>query len=568
MGIVGATSAATGCEIVINLREHVVVDDLDGTGAASGSGGAAGQGGTGAGGSGGSGASGGTGGAQACSPGETEPCYSGADGTEGVGVCLGGSRTCEENGSGFGVCEGEVVPGEEDCATLGNEACTGAFGCSDPVFFRQYGDSDIQWGTAVAFESETGTSYVAGALEGAMKIGDEAFINNGGEDVFLARLDPTGEPLWARSFGSDQIHSAWAVAASPDGGVVALVNPGKGIDFGDGQTALNSALVKLDASGNVVWTTGCTQETNPGSSPIQDMAVDGAGNVIVIGHVSGSIDCGTGSFPPAPALGERIFIAKFSAAGVTQWMKLFAGIELSGSSVAVDPVGNIVVGGSFSGKINFGAVNDGIDAGGDIDAFVVKLDSAGGHEWSWRIGDLGAEPQRTKTVATDSLGAVVAALTFAGEITLKGESFIAAGSNDLLITKIGAGGSHEWAKHVGSLELPEVTNIDLGDVNLAIDGQDNVVLAGLFQGTMNFGGEDLYDAALDDTALYLAKLDSTGAHRWSKQYSASKGLVPGDLTTGVGDGVLVVGGFEGMMDVGVGPYSAKGVDVFVAYFAP
>ena len=50
-----------------------------------------------------------------CSPGSQRPCYTGPQGTENVGVCRGGTQTCLQDGSGYGSCEGEVVPSVETC---------------------------------------------------------------------------------------------------------------------------------------------------------------------------------------------------------------------------------------------------------------------------------------------------------------------------------------------------------------------------------------------------------------------------------------------------------------------
>src|SRR4051812_34207139 len=75
-------------------------------------------------GSGGS-AGGGAGGGAACTPGDTKSCYSGPAGTEGVGVCVGGTTTCAEDGSGFGPCVGEVTPVPETCDTPEDDDCNG-----------------------------------------------------------------------------------------------------------------------------------------------------------------------------------------------------------------------------------------------------------------------------------------------------------------------------------------------------------------------------------------------------------------------------------------------------------
>ncbi len=59
-----------------------------------------------------------------CSPGKVSDCYSGQDGTEGVGGCKGGTRTCEAGGT-WSQCLGEVVPGQEVCTDGVDNNCNG-----------------------------------------------------------------------------------------------------------------------------------------------------------------------------------------------------------------------------------------------------------------------------------------------------------------------------------------------------------------------------------------------------------------------------------------------------------
>lgn len=58
-----------------------------------------------------------------CDLGEQLPCYEGPNGTEGVGVCAGGTRTCD--GTEFGPCEGQTLPSLETCDTLLDDDCDG-----------------------------------------------------------------------------------------------------------------------------------------------------------------------------------------------------------------------------------------------------------------------------------------------------------------------------------------------------------------------------------------------------------------------------------------------------------
>ncbi|MBA3459628.1 MAG: choice-of-anchor L domain-containing protein [Deltaproteobacteria bacterium] len=48
-----------------------------------------------------------------CQPGTVEDCYNGGDGTQDIGPCVGGTRTCEAGGT-WTKCEGEVIPTGEN----------------------------------------------------------------------------------------------------------------------------------------------------------------------------------------------------------------------------------------------------------------------------------------------------------------------------------------------------------------------------------------------------------------------------------------------------------------------
>lgn len=68
---------------------------------------------------------GGDAGACSCTPGETRSCYTGPAGTEGVGPCKGGTQTCDVSGTGWGPCDGQVLPAPESCYTAADDNCNG-----------------------------------------------------------------------------------------------------------------------------------------------------------------------------------------------------------------------------------------------------------------------------------------------------------------------------------------------------------------------------------------------------------------------------------------------------------
>jgi len=60
-----------------------------------------------------------------CPGGEARDCYTGPEDTLDVGACERGSKTCESDGSGWGMCLGEVVPADEVCGNNIDDDCDG-----------------------------------------------------------------------------------------------------------------------------------------------------------------------------------------------------------------------------------------------------------------------------------------------------------------------------------------------------------------------------------------------------------------------------------------------------------
>lgn len=65
-----------------------------------------------------------------CTDGQTRPCYTGPSGTENVGVCKDGTQTCV-GGSWPSTCDGQSLPGSENCCDALDHNCNGLPGCFD-----------------------------------------------------------------------------------------------------------------------------------------------------------------------------------------------------------------------------------------------------------------------------------------------------------------------------------------------------------------------------------------------------------------------------------------------------
>jgi hypothetical protein len=145
--------AAAGCELQPLVTGSTGSTDSTGETTSAGGGGSGGATSSGGGGTGGSAGTGGTGGTMVCTPGATETCYEGPAGTAGVGVCKAGKRTCLADASGFGGCDGQVLPADDDaCNTILDDDCDGAI--NEP----EAGCACIPGNTQSCYEGPDGTA--------------------------------------------------------------------------------------------------------------------------------------------------------------------------------------------------------------------------------------------------------------------------------------------------------------------------------------------------------------------------------------------------------------------------
>ncbi|WP_437910490.1 SBBP repeat-containing protein [Sorangium sp. So ce327] len=126
---------------------------------------------------------------ESCEPGSQLSCYSGLPGTQGVGRCTAGARTCLPDGSGYGPCTGEITPSAEGCASETDEDCDGTGQCSlPPLWSAALGGAGADAAYGVATDA-AGNLYVTGAFEGTVDFGAGPLTATG-RDGFVAVLAP------------------------------------------------------------------------------------------------------------------------------------------------------------------------------------------------------------------------------------------------------------------------------------------------------------------------------------------------------------------------------------------
>ena len=368
----------------------------------------------------------------------------------------------------------------------------------------------------------TGNVFIAGDFSGTVDFDpgvETATLTSSGEgDVFLLKLDPSGNYVWAKSFGGTTADSGIFISVDPQGNSVVTGLFSGTVDFDPSVATFNLSSVggwdiyvsKFNSSGNFQWS---RSRGGRGTDIGDAVGFDSNGNVYSSGVFSGEVDFnpGTETVTLTSSGSNDMFISKFDSAGNYLWAKRFGGTGADGSTpISVDGTGNIYLSGDFSGTVDFypGEQSALITSTGTKDNFIVKLDSSGGYLWSKHFGSSGASTSGART-AIDSSGNVFYTGDFIGTIDFDpsvGEANLAsAGLSDIFISKLDSSGGYLWAKSVGG------TSADRGQA-IAVDTSGNVYSTGYFNGLADFypGGETMGLTSAGGRDVYISELNSSG----------------------------------------------------------
>lgn len=422
------------------------------------------------------------------------------------------------------------------------------------VWSQDFGGPAHQFALGVAVD-DSGSVLVTGFFEDRVNFGGVQLTSAGGTDIFVAKFDADGGHNWSKRFGDASDQNGQRVAVDDLANVVVAGDFEGAVDFGGGALASagNSDLyiTKFDRDGNHIWSERFGGAKN---ESMECVAVDDSGNVYVTGFFQDSVDFGGGTLVSAGWW--DIYIAKFDADGNHIWSDGFGdGLLETGQSVAVDGSGNVLLTGQFEGTLNLGG--EMLASAGGFDIFVAKFDSGGNHIWSRRFGD--AFPQSGLDVASDGLGNIWLTGDFWGTVDFGGGPLTDAGMGDIYLAKFDSGGNHLWSNRFGDASIQRGNRLE-------VDGSGNVFVEGEFEGTVDFGGGPLTSAGSWD--IFVAKFDSEGGHVWSEGYGGVNNQYGRSFALNNSGNIVLAGAFEGTMDFGGGTLASAGLyDVYLAKFS-
>ena len=425
----------------------------------------------------------------------------------------------------------------------------------------------------------SGNVYTIGNYNGVCDFDPGAGTSNlapiGSFDVFISKLDASGNFVWAKSIGnfSNDFGNAIFVDAAANVYVTGSFqgqvdfNPGVGIDALTAYGSDDIFVLKLDALGNFVWV---KQLGGMASDNSWSVKVDASGNVYSAGSFQGSgdFDPGAGTTNLTSAGSDDVFVSKLDALGNFVWAKNMGGTAFDGSkSMVVDATGNVYTTGSFQSTSDFdpnaGTFNLTSLAAEDI--FISKLDASGNFVWAKSLG--GVSTDNGYGIVLDASGNVYATGSFQGTVDFDPSAGIVnvttLGVYDAFVLKLNAAGDFAWVKNIGG------GSASAYGFSITLDATNNIYFTGFFDFTVDFdpgvATVNLNCAGVKDG--FISKLDTSGNFLWAINIGGIGDDAGRSISVDVSGNVYTSGFFQNTSDFypsgGAPLTSAGGYDCYV-----
>jgi hypothetical protein len=348
------------------------------------------------------------------------------------------------------------------------------------------------------------------------------------------------------------------------------------VDFdpGSGTTNLTSAgvqdvfVTKIDANGSLTW---ALRIGGTGIDLGNEVAIDANGFVYVAGSFEGTVDFdpGSGTSNLTSQTNASTFIVKLSGSGNFVWAKTIGGNQgTSAEGLSVTPLGVVHLGGNYTGTCDLdpGSGTTTVITVGNIDMYLIELDSAGDFQWGIDFGSTGLDG--CAAIAEDVNGDIVMTGYFANTCDFDPggpTANLTAVGNNCFVAKYSSSGNYTWAKNLGGGGTE-------GGADITCDFTGNVYTTGYFDGTADFdpgAGTTIFTAGTGISDAFVSCLDATGTFSWAAQLGGTSVDVGQSIALDITGNVYTVGRFSLTADfdpgAGTQALTSAGVeDVFIS----
>jgi hypothetical protein len=351
----------------------------------------------------------------------------------------------------------------------------------------------------------SGNVYLAGVFNNTMSFGSFTVTSAGILDIFIAKLDPSGNVIWLKTAGGTTSEFPEAITLDNTGNIYLAGKYTSGMFTSGSFTVSNTNLfdmfvAKFDASGNTLWLKNASTSQNEGATAI---SCDVAGNIYVGGFFTEStFVLGTSTLTNVNAGFEDLFLAKYDASGNVIWAKSAGSSMYETVEAIVVNAAGVYITGDFAGpSIVFGTNT--LTSAGSTDIFLVQYDSNGNVMFAKREGDTGDD--YAECISADSFGNLYVGVGYKStNISFGSYTYSNSGNRDMILVKYNATGSVLWSM---AMTGPGDDNLH----SIATVGSD-VFIGGDYDGSsINLASTNFNNAGSND--IFLAKISTTtGMH--------------------------------------------------------
>jgi hypothetical protein len=398
---------------------------------------------------------------------------------------------------------------------------------------------------------DSGNSYVVGKYDTMGIFGKTTLTSMGGWDIYVAKLDPEGNWLWAVSAGGILQDEGLGITVDNQGNSYITGIIYDTVWFGNISLTtvggLDVFIAKLDTYGVWQWAIragGWVGEAGYG------IDTDHNGNLYVTGHFMWTATFGNTNLTSQG--GADVFVGKLDTNGVWQWAVSAGGSQADYvHDIAADTEGNTYITGDFEGTAQFGDTT--LTSQGDADIFVAKLDTNGNWLWAYSAG--GTFIDRALDVAVNG-GTIAITGLYSLTATFGSTTLTSQGSMDIFVATLKIHGNWRWAVNAGGI------NSDAG-WSVALDEAGNSYITGVFEDTATFGTISLTAQGVKD--IFVASLNTEGTWRWAIGAGGNNWQEGYALALGAPGNIIITGYFGEQATFGDTTISSQGdFDVFIA----
>ncbi|MDX1912091.1 MAG: T9SS type A sorting domain-containing protein [Saprospiraceae bacterium] len=259
---------------------------------------------------------------------------------------------------------------------------TGFHGGEDVWIVKLSEDGDIEWQKCYGGSGYESARDIQQTPDGGYIFSGESgstdgdvTVNRGGADMWVVKLNATGQIQWQRSIGGSSEEMGNAVQLTPDGGyIVAGSTSSTDGDIVGGGGTEDYLVVKLDSAGNIDWL-----KLYGGNSLDIPWNMNRAEDGYILNGISTSINSGD-------VWGHNGFfdywVLKLDFDGNIMWQKCLGGTDQDrGYSIVPAADGGYIAAGSSSSLDGYVT-----QPRGNRDFWAVKLDASGEFLWEKSLG--------------------------------------------------------------------------------------------------------------------------------------------------------------------------------------